>query len=98
MNRLVGSRPPPFLGLSEHAEILPGYPAPDRVSSEQVGTLSHGVAAHRVGQETENIGGKRLPVIERRDHAPLLCQHLGGVPVGSGDDRLATAHGVGQRA
>ena len=56
------------------------------------------MAAHRIGQKSENVGGECFRIAERRDHTAPLRQHLRGVPVRSGNDRLAAAHRVGQGA
>jgi len=82
----------------EALHVALGYLGPDHVAPEQVGSLAHGVALGFVVQQVNHLLGQRRRVAERHHYAPLVGQHLFGVPIRSGDDRLARADGIGQRA
>ncbi len=85
-------------GAAEALHVALGNLRPDHLAPEQVGPLAHGVALGVVVQQADHLLGQRRRVAERNQHAALVGQHLLGIPVGGGDDRLARADGVGQRA
>ena len=75
-----------------------GHLGPDHLPAAQIGALAHGVALRLIVEQFIDGPGKRRRVLEGHQNAPVSGQHLLGVPVGRGDDRLARAQGVGQRA
>ena len=73
-----------------------GHLAPDHAPSQQIRLLTHGMPSHVIDQQTGQCFGNGLTVAKGNQHAPSVSKQLFGVPVGSGNHRLATPEGIGK--
>ncbi len=71
---------------------------PDHLAAVQIGALAHAVALGLVVQQVDHLLGQRRRIAKRHQRAAFVGQHLFGIPIGGRNNRLAGAHGIGQRA
>jgi len=70
---------------------------PDHLSAVLVGTSARVGAPVVVLQQSVDLPGEGLRVVERNELPSTICQHFLGVPVGSGDHGGPCPHCIGQR-
>ena len=87
-----------FANLGEKLLVLLGNPWPRHLAAELVAALAHRVALGIVIEQPDNLLRDGARVAEGHDNTTTIVEQFFGMPVGGGDNRLAGADGVGERA